>query len=165
MSEHVDKNGEWAALIGRLFIAFGVIEKVTHECMRLWLKDPIYTNLKSTPLSKRIDLVSRLVPEQGFKQDLVAEFEQALKQSKDLAEYRNLVAHNPLMLVLFEDCGDFREAITHVHKEEKYIELDELQLIVKQAENIENKLMGLLVLSKFDGQELPALTKKGSCTH
>ncbi len=167
MVKIVDLKGEWAALIGRLFISFGSIENITHACMLDWMKDPIYDHLKNMTFSRRVDLVVTLLSDQPFKKEFSEEFEIYFKSAKKLAEYRNLVAHNPLMLVLFTETGDFQEAITHVHKEEKFIDFNELRAIVEEIEFVENKIKENFNLSKFPNQQfsdVPSLTSQTNGT-
>ena len=61
MANFVDSEHKWATLIGRIFVAFGAIEKLTHECMQEWLNETAYKHLKGSRLARRIDLVQRIV--------------------------------------------------------------------------------------------------------
>lgn len=131
----------WAPLIGRLFIAFGGIERTTHECIREWAGERIHKHFARAPLSSRIDLVCDLTEEQEASEAIKSVFVNSLLSAKKLAPNRNLVAHNPLCLVLLQDSPDdpLLEAIAH-STEEKYLSFDELAKIVEEAEHCSDEL-------------------------
>lgn len=139
MTKIVDLDHKWALMIGRVFIAFGAIEKLTHDCLIEWLQDPIYMHLKNQQLSKRIDLVIELVRSKGFKSDNTEKFVILLNAAKRLAEKRNLLAHNPLLLDLFS--GEFQEIIQSNLKDHVFIKFEELVKIVDESEALESQLI------------------------
>lgn len=139
MEKIVDLDHKWALMIGRVFIAFGAIEKLTHDCLVEWLKDPIYEHLKNCRLGTRIDLVIELVKAKDFKSDNIENFISLLNKTKKLAEKRNLLAHNPLLLDLF--AGEFQEIIQSNVKSDVYITFDELERIMEESEAMESLLI------------------------
>ncbi len=158
MTEIFDFDIKWATLIGRLFIAFGYIEKITHNCLVEWLKDPIYPHIKNMNLGRRIDLVIDLAKAQEYTKENIEQFISHLKQAKTLSEKRNIVAHNPLMLTLFQGDPDFVEVIQSIKKDEVFIEFHQLEDIVLQTESVCSNLLEIKVKFGLEGWEGLPLT-------
>lgn len=133
----------WAPLIGRLFIAFGYIEKATHACIREWAGETIHKHVARFPLATRLALAADLAESRDSSESLKREFKAALSQARDLAKDRNLVAHNPLCLVLLQDGVDpcLIEAIASNTSEDKHMSLRELEEIVEAAERCSDELL------------------------
>lgn len=155
MAKIVDLDHKWALLIGRVFIAFGAIEKLTLDCLAEWLQDPIYDHLKNSRLSTRIDLVIELARAQNFNITNIENFIELLKKAKKLAEKRNLIAHNPLLLKIFSVEPYVQEIIQSNIKNEVYITFEELETITTECEELENLLIGAKV--KFSLEDWPGL--------
>ena len=103
----------WVPLIGRLFIAFGGIERTTHACIREWAGETIHRHVARSRLSARLALAADLADSRDASETVKQEFKASLLQVRNLAKHRNVVAHNPLCLVLLQDGIDsaFLEAI------------------------------------------------------
>lgn len=151
MTKLVDLDHRWALLIGRVFIAFGSIEHLTHECLKEWLKDPIYNHLKNINLSRRIDLVIDLVQTQNFDKNNTEYFVSLCRLAKIIAEKRNILAHNPLVLTLFYGNPDFHEIIQSTIKEDIYITFEELEHITIESEDLANLLIEAKVKFSLEG--------------
>lgn len=140
MVKIVDLKGEWAVAIGRAFVAFGSIEHVTVACLREIPRDRIQRSAKSLRLAARIDLIVELLEaHSGEHFDILAE---KLKSAKTLALTRNLIAHNPLVLDIYEQTDGsylYRERITSLQKEQS-ITLVELQGFSFKAEALASEL-------------------------
>lgn len=134
-------NERWAPLIGRLFIAFGILENATHECIRQWAGDIVYRHAKKRPFAERIELTMDLANTQSFSEKCKSDFIENLKTVADINKIRNTIAHSPLSLVLFsgESTAAFIEAISDNVKP-RYIEFAELKLKVEQAESSAQKV-------------------------
>jgi hypothetical protein len=133
---------KWAPLIGKLFIAFGTVERATHDCIRAWSNDVVYKHVKGMPFARRIDLAIDLVATQPFSDTSKATFIADFQATKILAQQRNVIAHSPLVLVLFSDEGNaaIYEALASNTDEARHIEFDELEDIVKEAEALADKI-------------------------
>ncbi len=151
MVKIVDLNDKWAVLIGRLFIAFGSIERTTHNCLIDWLKDPTYAHISKMRFSQRVDVIIDLLGTLEFVEQNKADLIQGLKKAKKLAEKRNIVAHNPLMLDLFD--GDFKEIIISNTKDGVTITFEELQQITQSAESLSTELINTCTKIKLEGWE------------
>jgi hypothetical protein len=94
------------------------------------------------PLSRRIEFSIELISEQTFPDKDKEAFKANLRKAKNLVEIRNIIAHNPLALVLFQDESEtpFREAITSNSDSSKIIDFEKLQEIVEQTEELVESL-------------------------
>jgi hypothetical protein len=136
----VDPDHEWATLVGRLLIAFAAMESLTHHCLKEWLNETVYRHLAKMRFAQRVDLVINLANEQDSPSEKIEIFVFNLKKARKLAEKRNAVAHNPLVLCLFKGEEEFTEAIASDKKEDEIIQLDELKQMVNEAEALEEDL-------------------------
>jgi hypothetical protein len=136
----VDTKGQWATAIGQAFVAFGSIEHVTVACLREIPRDRIQKSTKSFRLGQRIDLLVELL--EAHDGDEFSDLSKALKQAKALAQTRNLIAHNPLVLEVYEwaDGSIFhREVIASLQGEHR-MTLPELQAFANEAETLSSDL-------------------------
>lgn len=142
MAELVDSSS-WAPIIGRMFIAFGSIEQTTHKCIRDWAGDQIHKHFAKARFAARIELARDLALTQDVLPATKDAFCQSLTRAKNLAKYRNLVAHNPLCLMLLHESwsNPFLEAICHITDENQYLSFDELSEIVTSTEDCAQKLL------------------------
>lgn len=134
MSKLVDLNSEWAAAIGKAFVAFGAIEHVTFICLRELPRDRIQRSIKSFRLGHRISLLLELLEAKDGAP--YTNLSAKLARANELAKIRNLIAHNPLVMDVFQlrDGTLFtREFISHIH-EDKHITLAEVQEFASEAE-------------------------------
>jgi len=94
---------KWAPLVGRFILEFGEIENVTYFALLQLPKDQIFSTTSTLPFGKRVDLVRELVSgNEKIPKDLGTQFEEELKAAKKLAEMRNIVAHSPLLMKIYE---------------------------------------------------------------
>lgn len=162
MIELVDSS-RWEPLIGKLFIAFGGIERTTHECIREWAGEKIHKHFVRASLSARIELAIDLTESQEAKESTKEAFRKSLQQAKDLTKHRNLVAHNPLCLVLLQDKLDtpFLEAISHNIDDNKFLSYGDLSFIVKKSGKVAEELLNNYVafrVEKIDFESLKGLS-------
>lgn len=152
-------SARWAPLIGRMFIAFGSIERTTHECIRNWAGENIHKHFAKTRLSARIDLAQDLAKSLNATEATKEAFCCSLRQAKALAQHRNLVAHNPLCLVLLQDCLDppFLEAIAHNTEGNKFLSYEQLTEIVENIERCAEELLHNFVAFRVEKLDVEAL--------
>lgn len=134
---------KWAPLIGRLFIAFGSIERITHQCIRQWAGSTIHNHVAKNSLLNRLELAVDLTHQQDAAESLKTAFIGSLQTAKALSAQRNRVAHNPLCLIMSLDPADepFREAIAHNTKESDFLTFEDLTLVVLNSERCSEELM------------------------
>jgi hypothetical protein len=130
----VDWSGEWSSAIGKAFVAFGGIEHVTVACLRTLPKDNLQKSTKSFRLGQRIDLLIEIL--EPYERDAYRSLAKHLARAKDLAETRNLIAHNPLVLEFYErpDGSIFHEQVIAAMHKDKKITLRELQSFAEECE-------------------------------
>ncbi|MEE1948526.1 hypothetical protein V0R48_06040 [Pseudomonas alcaligenes] len=141
MAQLVDPKHEWAGEIGRIVIAFGNIEHITMLCLNQLPNDPIYPATSHLNLAPRLEL---LVAVLRGSTDIAAEkLGQLLTEAKALAEERNLVVHNPLVLDVYQDSDGgykFEHTIQSLRRVEKRLALRDLESIRERAERLATDL-------------------------
>ena len=160
-------SARWAPLIGRMFIAFGSIEQTTHKCIRDWAGERIHKHFAKAPLSARIDLARDLAEAQNTTEAIKQAFVRSLLNAKNLAQKRNLVAHNPLCLVLLQDELDspFLEAIAYSTDDSKFLSYEELAGIVEHTERCAEELIHNFVafrVEKLDVESIKTFPSLGA---
>lgn len=141
MSKIVDLKGNWAAAIGKAFVAFGSIEHLTVACLREIPNDPIQRTAKAFKLGQRIDLLLELL--ESHNEEPFLHLSEKLKAVKDLSQTRNLIAHNPLLLEVykFDDGSLFhREVIAALHSENR-ITLSQVEEFAVKSESLASELL------------------------
>lgn len=143
LAKIVDLQGAWAAAIGKAFVAFGSIEHVTTACLREIPRDCIQRSTKFFRLGQRIDLLVELLEVhdgEEFKQ-----LSAALIRVKYLAKTRNLIAHNPLVLEIYEwrDGSLLHQEVIASMSSDARITLKELTSFANDAEALSSSLYTL----------------------
>ncbi len=141
MEKLTDPNNEWAVAVGRSILAFGNIEHVTVACLRNIPRDKIQRSTERLTFAPRTELLIEIL--EGHSEEEFSKLSQGLKRAKELAQTRNLIAHNPLVLEVFEnDSGDFQfnSVIVAMHKEGVTISLVELLAFTEQVELLATEL-------------------------
>lgn len=133
---------KWAPLVGHFLIAFGSIERVTHDCIRRWLGEILYKHIMNLPLSPLIELAIDLVSLQPYSDTDKAQFIRDLRNAKILVKQRNLLAHSPLQLVLYDDDPNMplRETIASIKPNGAVVEFEELSEVVDRVKAIVKSL-------------------------
>lgn len=143
MVQLADPKHEWAGEIGRIVISFGSIEHVTILCLMRLPKDPIYLATSHLNLVPRLDLLMAVLA--GSSDPDATRLTELFGEAKKLAEDRNLILHNPLMLEVYEDkdgSHEFQHAIQSVRHAEKRLPLTKLVNIRENAERLATELYG-----------------------
>jgi hypothetical protein len=142
MVKIVGLRGQWAAAIGKAFVAFGSIEHITIVCLREIPKDRIQKSTSGFMLTPRIDLLLELL--EAHQGDAFDQLAGHLKQAKSMVQTRNLIAHNPLVLSFYQDAeGEFtyEESIISLKKEGHKISLPELEAFAQRSEELASDLL------------------------
>ncbi|MET3514683.1 hypothetical protein ABIC63_002462 [Pseudacidovorax sp. 1753] len=152
---------KWAPLIGRVFIACGSIERTTHECIRDWAGEHIHKHFSRARLSQRIDLAHDLARIQDAKESTKEAFCNSLLEAKALIQHRNLIAHNPLCLMLLQDALDqpLIEAIAHTTDDGKFLSYEELAVIVEKVERCAEEIGHNFVAFRVEKIDFESLKK------
>lgn len=140
MVKLVDRNHEWALAIGRAFVAFGSIERLVVAGLHNVPKESIEQSIRSLRLGQRIDLLLELL--EGHPGEVFETFSASLKKATKLSTLRNLIAHNPLVLEVYEAGGDFavKEVIASMHGQQQ-MTLGQVQQFAIDAEALSAEMV------------------------
>jgi hypothetical protein len=103
-------------------------------------RDKIQKAARALLLTKRIELLLEIL--EAYSQQPYSDLALQLKRVQALIGTRNMIAHNPLVLELYETAdGSFlhRQVISHVQKE-KEIDLAELRRFANESEDVSSAL-------------------------
>jgi hypothetical protein len=154
MAKIVDPT-PWIPQIGRIFIAFGGIERTSHDCIREWAGEKIHKHFARASLTARLNLAADLSESRNASELAKKAFTSAVSEAKALIKYRNLVAHNPLCLVFLQGDLDTQvlEAITS-NVEDKHLGLKELTDAAAYSEACEETLLHAFVAFRAEAINL-----------
>lgn len=127
---------EWAVDVGRLLVAFGSIESTTRMCIRKLCTEVVAKHTVKMALGERLRFVSDLVGQHDGDKAAIGSFQAAVQDAQRLSKLRNLVAHNPLCLMVFQaedGSPTMKQAIAREGREE-HIDLPALRSAAAQAQ-------------------------------
>jgi hypothetical protein len=138
-SDHHIEKETWALLIGRFMMVFGEIENFTLFALQRISTDSIMETASSLLLQKRIELLIEVVGgREGISNEARENLIKILVSVKHLADKRNLIAHNPMLLVIrTESPSDEmmgQGVISSSRNENKKITLDMMKDLVEQVD-------------------------------
>lgn len=142
MVKLVDLSGKWAEAIGQAFVAFGSFEHVTVACLEQIPLDPIARSTAKLGLAHRIELIVEILS--AHQGEVFTDLASKLEEARGMTPTRNLIAHNPLVMVFYQHADGaifHREVIAALHKE-RQITLEELQDFARRAEKLASDLYG-----------------------
>ena len=151
MDERTRELDEWRCMVGTAILSFGDIEFITLKCLAHIPSDTIVKVASHLPFSRRVDLIVEILEGRSSQSQSVMTLIAKLKRAKALSEYRNVIAHNPLLLDLYinQATGDMKaeRAITAARSDGKSIDLPGLTELATEAESLASELY--LVLGKI----------------
>ena len=131
---------EWALLIGRSITAFGEIELVTYKFLALLPKDTLSNTTARLRFSQRIDLLIEIIDGRVERTSDHDAIRRSLLDAKKLAEKRNIMAHNPVLLTIFSnarmDDHLMQRSIVAARHGEPLIDLAEMKELAAACENL-----------------------------
>lgn len=139
------KQVEWRVAIGRFILGFGEIEWFTFHMLSELPTERILESTMKLRFGQRLDLVIQLLRQKNLDANLTERTISLLEQARELAETRNLIAHNPLFLNLLDDrVGvDLQYQISKYGEAEARITIDDLQTRCKEIETVIEQLYTL----------------------
>ena len=126
----------WSQPIGRTLLLFGLIESLADICLEHIPTENVYNELKGSGLSHKLDLIvafTKSLSPDPIPKDEAERLNSAIGKVKKRLDLRNLIAHNPVTMQLdFKEDGSYevqeiREAIVHIHNEDRRINFEQLQ--------------------------------------
>jgi hypothetical protein len=132
----------WRVSVGRFILAFASVEWFTFHMLSELPTERIFESVMSLPFERRLDLVTQLLQQKPLESALLGEANRALEQARQLAKTRNLIAHNPLLLNLFDDrVGvDLEYQISKYGETEARLTIAELQELCAEVERLDATL-------------------------
>jgi hypothetical protein len=130
----------WSLAIGRFLVAFGEIERMTLEFLRVFPRDPIFESTAHLPLGRRIALVRDIVEGRTDLARHGEAFLQLLKHAEQLLPLRNVVAHNPFVFGVYEQPGSegirLRDELVSFRNESRRYSFPEIRDSADEAHSI-----------------------------
>ncbi len=134
---------KWAEYIGKTILCFGDIEFITFECLINFSQDNIFKSTSNLSLNPRIGLIINIV-ENRFDKEVCAKFISLLNEVIKQAQKRNLIAHNPLNLDIYEDeigdISEFKEVIYSLRNYDTKVSFDELISFYESVHSLSESL-------------------------
>jgi len=158
MFDLIEKN-KWIPLVGRLMLAFSSIEESTNNILKFWTNDIIFTRLRKLGLSERIKLILELSNVQECCLENKECLQNQLNELYTLIQYRNLIAHNQVSLVLYNNETVFKEAIVSNGDTFKTVEYNDLKTIVPKVENLEESILNAFLKIKIEKYNFDQISK------
>lgn len=144
---------EWRKLVGTAILSFGDIEFATIKCLAHLPSDNIFKTTSRLPFSRRVDLIIEILEARKNQVEENKELINKLKRAKELAEWRNVLAHNPLITSIYEHKADgdlvVQKLIKAERKNSKEIDLSTLKELAAEIDNLSSEIY--LALSKCVG--------------
>lgn len=144
---------EWEALVGKTILRFGDIELISIKCLSLIPSDKISDTASRLEFSRRAELIVEVLEARPERNPEMSVLLDGFKRAKELAQLRNLVAHNPVMLDIFvnEDESQIsaRHSISSARTGKQSLDLDGLKELAGEVEQLSAKLwMAFLKVGK-----------------
>ena len=98
---HQHETNEWRRVVGKAIVCFGELELITYKCLAHIPSDKIVEASSRLSFGRRVDFIVEILEGRAPLPAEVAAFVDMLKRAKKLAETRNDIAHNPVMLNVF----------------------------------------------------------------
>ena len=152
--DYFDELEEWRTLVGTAILGFGEIELVTLKCLEHLPNDNIYPSTSSLPLGKRIDIISDIL-EPRSTEPAIAVFVEKLHRAKVLSEFRNVIAHSPLVAEVFQhrETGnvEVQNLIRSARNKKKALDLSSMKEISAEIEELASELwMAIAEIAQID---------------
>ena len=146
----IDPKDRWAYPIGKFILAFTQIEAIADICLQFIPSDKIYDQLKVSGISRKLDLVVAFTQSrtpEPIPEKISNELIGIIKEIKNYLPDRNMIAHNPLEIVIDEEINEdgsyqikeIEEAIVHMHNEDKRIGFDDLGKLIEGIDILTNE--------------------------
>lgn len=162
---------KWAPHVGMFMLEFGAVESFTRSLLEELTPPLIYKHIKEMALSNKIKIITDILKCSEEHPDLHQELIQAYKHIDELTEIRNIIAHNTVKLVFWEnyepDESPYDEAL-YSEKNSKTITLEEMQkhnanlsALVETLYRIEGTKRGRQIAKDLEYFKISGLTLSG----
>lgn len=141
--EYFEEIEQWKSCVGKAILGFGEIELITLKCLEYFPRNNIYKTTSSLSLGRRIELLIEILTE-NKDEDEIDSILKMFQRAKELTEFRNLLAHNPLMANVFEHkhTGDVevKMLISTIRGGKKAVDLEDIKELSDEVEGLASDL-------------------------
>lgn len=136
------KQTLWRVAVGRFILGFGEIEWFTFHMLSELPSERVLESTMSLPFAKRVDIVIEIAKRRDLDPGLRMRLISVLEKAKKLAATRNLVAHNPLFLNLFDDRvgADLQFQLSRYGEQQAKLTFEELETRCSEVERLAEEL-------------------------
>ncbi|MBI2472522.1 MAG: hypothetical protein HYV59_14985 [Planctomycetes bacterium] len=158
MEDYARQRAEWRTLVGTVILSFGDIELITLRCLAHLPTYNIYESVSTLPFGRRVDLIIEILQGWANTHNAVTTLMEKLKRAKALSEYRNVLAHNPLVADIYIHQITDDVIVEHsisARKKEKSIDITSLKKLAGEVEGLALELYMTLekVIKEIDRSE------------
>jgi hypothetical protein len=141
--QHRAELETWRAVVGKAIVCFGELELITYKCLAHIPSDRISETSSRLNFARRVDLIVEILEGRAPLPANVATFVKKLRRAKELAQTRNDIAHNPVMLNVFvhEASGDVAlENCIATARGGRFIDLAGAKEFADEVENLASEM-------------------------
>lgn len=140
-----DRDRDWQLAVGKAILSFGNIELVIIRCFELIqdhgiAPEVVYGDKFKLKANKLIPKVNTFFADKALKR----QFGNKLRAAVALADTRNLIAHNPVMLEVFTNDDESMLKVEHqirgIRKTNVTMNLEQLKEFADQVESLSSEL-------------------------
>ncbi len=136
------KEVQWRVAVGRFILSFGSVEWFTFHMLAELPTERLLESTMKLGFGQRLDIVKQLFREKNLDPELSNKAIELLENARSLSKIRNLLAHNPLLLNLFDDSvgADLEYQISKYGEIEARLTIEDLEGYCRDIENLEEEL-------------------------
>jgi len=149
----VSQNRELAQKLGEAIWAFALVERATYRYMKKLSSDTLDVLMADQSIPVRIRVIKQLIGRSHGSESMKQLAYQCVKAISELAEDRNLFAHNPFHTWIDFDAREFVHEIEKVTDPSQVRSLTEMETFTRKS---------LTLAAEFE-EALSHLTYTGSC--
>jgi len=158
---------EWEQLIGKAILSFAEIELITYHFLKHIPQDDIFQAVSRLSFGHRVDLILRILNGRNGLPDVGEKFKENLQKARKLTEVRNLIAHNPTMLDVYEhrESGAIgvERTIRAVRNQQRFLDLAGLKEYAAEVEDLVGDLW-MNIGKLIEWHEAQLLPERQKCT-
>lgn len=156
-AEH--ENAEWHTLAGKAILFFGEIELISIRCLAHLPADRLAVTAARLEFGRRVDLLLEILSGMAASAEpVISKLIESFRTAKRLADTRNLIAHDPVMLDLYvneaKDDHYVERTIRSVRGNKSPMRLAVLKEFASEVEHLAAELW-LQYLDAVRGRDMP----------
>jgi hypothetical protein len=146
-----DMHAELSQALGEAMWAFAMVERLTYQYMRKLSSDSLDELMGGQSFAARIRLIRKLVERLNGQEQTKAIVMACLRRADQLADTRNLIAHNPWQIWIDFDESKYKSEIKKVTNEEKALDLEQVRAFRDDAGELASMLECQLAELRYPG--------------